>query len=142
MYILSKAKPPMDVDFMVSDTFELLRPKMHIFSTYEEANAEVDLILLEQLKTVQSKYNLQHPKETQTLTVRSPPSIDKDEKVQEDGFEESDGSDTSSDEENEDDRIGDLDKEDEEIESADEVDWICINTHTFTTLTLFSLFRR
>jgi regulator of nonsense transcripts 2 len=55
MYILSKAKPPMDVDFMVSDTFELLRPKMHIFSTYEEANAEVDLILLDQLKTVQSK---------------------------------------------------------------------------------------
>jgi regulator of nonsense transcripts 2 len=43
---------------MVSDTFELLRPKMHIFSTYEEANAEVDLILLEQLKTVQSKYTL------------------------------------------------------------------------------------
>lgn len=55
MYILSKSKPPMDVDFMVSDTFEMLRPKMHIFSTYEEANAEVDLILLDQLKNVQGK---------------------------------------------------------------------------------------
>ncbi|CAO3598476.1 unnamed protein product [Absidia cylindrospora] len=98
MYILSKAKPPMDVDFMVSDTFEQLRPKMHIFSTYEEANAEVDLILLDQLKTVQNK----------------------DEKVQEDGFEESDGSDTSSDDGNDDDRIADLDKDDEESESLDE----------------------
>lgn len=53
MYILTKFKPPMDVDFMISDTFELLRPKMRIFSTYEEANEAVDQILLEQLKSVQ-----------------------------------------------------------------------------------------
>jgi regulator of nonsense transcripts 2 len=62
--------------------------------------------------------------------------IDKDEKVQEDGFEESDGSDTSSDEENEDDRLGDLDKEDEEIDSADEVD-LDLHKHPFVPLTFF-----
>lgn len=120
---------------MVSDTFELLRPKMHIFSTYEEANAEVDLILLDQLKTVQSKSTI-HNHRGKALTVCF---IDKDEKVQEDGFEESDGSDTSSDEENEDDRLGDLDKEDEEIDSADEVD-LDSHKHTFVPLTFYFFF--
>ncbi|KAI8096391.1 armadillo-type protein [Halteromyces radiatus] len=98
MYILSKAKPPMDVDFMISDTFEMLRPKMHIFSSYEEANAEVDLMLLDQLKTVQGN----------------------EDKIQEDGFEESEGSDSSSDEDNDDELVDVLDKEDEDNESVDE----------------------
>lgn len=53
MYIFTKAKPPMDVDFMVSDTFEMLRPQMHILASYEEANEAVDRMLLEQLKSVQ-----------------------------------------------------------------------------------------
>ncbi|CAO3634305.1 unnamed protein product [Cunninghamella blakesleeana] len=98
MYILSKSKPPMDVDFMVSDTFEMLRPKMHIFSTYEEANAEVDLILLDQLKNVQGN----------------------DDKTQEDGFEDSDAYESSSDEDDEDDDIDLLDKDDEDVDSAEE----------------------
>lgn len=56
MYIFTKAKPPMDVDFMVSDTFEMLRPQMHILASYEEANEAVDRMLLEQLKSVQGIY--------------------------------------------------------------------------------------
>ncbi|KAI8967877.1 armadillo-type protein [Mycotypha africana] len=53
MYILSKSKPPMDVDFMISDTLEMLRPQLHLFTTYEEANEAVDRLLMEQLKSVQ-----------------------------------------------------------------------------------------
>ncbi|KAI8063219.1 armadillo-type protein [Gongronella butleri] len=80
MYIFSKTKPPMDVDFMISDTLEALRPQMRLFTTYEEANAEVDVILLEQLKSVQGT----------------------DDKMQEDGFEDSDAFESSSDEDDED----------------------------------------
>ncbi|KAF1806437.1 armadillo-type protein [Mucor lusitanicus] len=54
MYILSKNKPPMDVDFMITDTLEMLRPQLQILTSYEEANEAVDRMLLEQLKTVQS----------------------------------------------------------------------------------------
>lgn len=43
MYIKMKRQPlPMDIDFMVSDTFETLRPKLVLFGTYEEAAVAVD----------------------------------------------------------------------------------------------------
>ncbi|GAN06684.1 nonsense-mediated mRNA decay factor protein [Mucor ambiguus] len=54
MYVLSKNKPPMDVDFMITDTLEMLRPQLQVLTSYEEANEAVDRMLLEQLKTVQS----------------------------------------------------------------------------------------
>ncbi|RUP46340.1 nonsense-mediated mRNA decay 2 protein [Jimgerdemannia flammicorona] len=76
MYILSKHNVPMDVDFMIADTFEMLRPNMLLYKTYEEANEAVDRMLLEQLKSVQGADGS---------------------KVQEDGFEESELSETSSD---------------------------------------------
>ncbi|CDS03680.1 hypothetical protein LRAMOSA01081 [Lichtheimia ramosa] len=95
MYIFTKAKPPMDVDFMVSDTFEMLRPQMHILASYEEANEAVDRMLLEQLKSVQGA----------------------DGKVQEDGFESE--SESTSDEAEEEENV-EVDEEDEE--SADETD--------------------
>ncbi|KAG2202111.1 hypothetical protein INT47_008083 [Mucor saturninus] len=79
MYILSKNKPPMDVDFMITDTLELLRPQLSIISSYEEANEAVDRMLLEQLQSVKGA----------------------DGKLQEDGFEESEASESSSDEEEE-----------------------------------------
>ncbi|KAG2228461.1 hypothetical protein INT48_003160, partial [Thamnidium elegans] len=76
MYILSKNKPPMDVDFMITDTLEILRPQLKIISSYEEANEAVDRMLLEQLQSVKGT----------------------DGKLQEDGFEESEASESSSDE--------------------------------------------
>ncbi|ORX47013.1 ARM repeat-containing protein [Hesseltinella vesiculosa] len=95
MYIFSKAKPPMDVDFMISDTFETLRPHMQMMTSYDEANSEVDVILLDQLKSVQGN----------------------DDKVQEDGFEDSDGASDSSSDAEDDDEIQDLlDAEDENVE--------------------------
>jgi regulator of nonsense transcripts 2 len=33
---------PMDVDFMLSDTYEELRPKLELFKTFSEAAAAVD----------------------------------------------------------------------------------------------------
>lgn len=44
----------MDVDFMITDTLEMLRPQLQVLNSYEEANEAVDRMLLEQLKTVQS----------------------------------------------------------------------------------------
>ncbi|PVF99373.1 ARM repeat-containing protein [Serendipita vermifera] len=42
LYILTKAELPMDVDFMLTDTIEQLRPKMTLYKTFEEAAAVVD----------------------------------------------------------------------------------------------------
>jgi hypothetical protein len=53
MYLLSKSKPPMDVEFMVMDTLELLRPNLQLTTSYEDANEAVDQMLLDQLKAVQ-----------------------------------------------------------------------------------------
>lgn len=101
MYVLSKSKPPMDVDFMISDTFEMLRPQLHIIPTYEQANEAVDRILLEQLKNVQGT-----------------------DKVPEDRMEESgEGSDSSSAEEEEEEANQlDDDEEDSQDESENAVE--------------------
>jgi regulator of nonsense transcripts 2 len=37
-YILGKTNVPMDVDFMISDTLEMLRPHLERFETLEQAN--------------------------------------------------------------------------------------------------------
>ncbi|EIE89727.1 hypothetical protein RO3G_14438 [Rhizopus delemar RA 99-880] len=101
MYVLSKSKPPMDVDFMISDTFEMLRPQLHIIPTYEQANEAVDRILLEQLKNIQGT-----------------------DKVPEDRMEESgEGSDSSSAEEEEEEANQlDDDEEDSQDESENAVE--------------------
>ncbi|CAO3671679.1 unnamed protein product [Umbelopsis ramanniana] len=96
MYILSKSKPPMDVEFMVMDTLELLRPNLKLATIYEDANEAVDQMLLEQLKTVQGG----------------------DVKLQEDGFEDS-GPESSSSDEGEDDDVME-DKEDDIGDMSDE----------------------
>ncbi|PLW05521.1 hypothetical protein PCASD_25639 [Puccinia coronata f. sp. avenae] len=41
MYLRCKESPPMDIDFLLQDTFEELRPKLNIYSTYEEASKAV-----------------------------------------------------------------------------------------------------
>jgi regulator of nonsense transcripts 2 len=85
----------MDVDFMITDTLEQLRPQLSILSSYEEANEAVDRMLLEQLKSVQGADGS---------------------KLQEDGFEDSEGSESSSDED-EDDAI--LNDDDDEMNNSD-----------------------
>ncbi|CAG8551824.1 10052_t:CDS:10, partial [Dentiscutata erythropus] len=46
MYILTKQKLSMDIEFMIADLFEMLRPNMILYKTYEEAAEEVDQKLL------------------------------------------------------------------------------------------------
>lgn len=54
LYCRSKRQPlPMDVDFMLTDTFEGLRPKLTLFASYEEAAAAFDEIVAK--ATVQSR---------------------------------------------------------------------------------------
>ncbi|KAI9193580.1 armadillo-type protein [Polychytrium aggregatum] len=54
MYLFAKIPPPMDAEFMISDIFELLRPRAKIYESYEEVTAEVTQILLEQAKATQN----------------------------------------------------------------------------------------
>ncbi|KAH9929303.1 ARM repeat-containing protein, partial [Amylocystis lapponica] len=42
LYALCKARLPMEVEFMLSDSLEAVRPKMPIFKTFEEAAVAVD----------------------------------------------------------------------------------------------------
>ncbi|KAI0744950.1 ARM repeat-containing protein [Earliella scabrosa] len=42
MYVLSKQPLPMDVEFMLSDSLEAVRPKMTLYKTFEEAAIAVD----------------------------------------------------------------------------------------------------
>lgn len=44
-YLLAKRSMPMDVEFMMSDTFEQLRPKLVLFKTFGEAAEAVDEML-------------------------------------------------------------------------------------------------
>lgn len=87
----------MDVDFMITDTLEMLRPQLNIISSYEEANEAVDRMLLEQLQSVKGT----------------------DGKLQEDGFEESEASDSSSDEDEDGPNIKDELDDDETVNNSD-----------------------
>lgn len=45
LYTISKGTMPMDVDFMLSDTFEQLRPNITLYKTFDEAVIAVDEML-------------------------------------------------------------------------------------------------
>ncbi|RKO91807.1 armadillo-type protein [Blyttiomyces helicus] len=47
MYIYTKVRPPMDIEFVISETFELLRPNMAVLSCYEEAVEEVNRLVMQ-----------------------------------------------------------------------------------------------
>ncbi|CAG8501990.1 5188_t:CDS:10 [Ambispora leptoticha] len=99
MYILSKHPLPMDVEFMVSDIFELLRPSMIRYKTYEEAAEEVDQRLILNQKAVQTSEEVA--------------------KNQEEALEESDAASSSS-EEDDDEFRDEMEREPGEEEEDDE----------------------
>ena len=49
LYVLCKARVPVEVDFMVSDTLEALRPKTPRLKTFEEATTAVDELIMSQV---------------------------------------------------------------------------------------------
>ncbi|KAI8927114.1 armadillo-type protein [Entophlyctis helioformis] len=54
MYLFTKVTPvPMDVEFFVTETLELLKPDLRFCETYEEAVAAVNRIAAEQMKALQ-----------------------------------------------------------------------------------------
>lgn len=62
IYILSKAQPlPMDVDFMLSDTMEVLRPSFVLKHTFDEAAAAVDEMLVAQRAQAAATAIVQQP---------------------------------------------------------------------------------
>lgn len=48
LYVLCKETMPMDVDFMLSDTFELIRPGMPLLKSFEDAGRAVDELMATQ----------------------------------------------------------------------------------------------
>ncbi|KAL7411066.1 armadillo-type protein [Mrakia frigida] len=48
LYVMCKKDAPMDVDFMISDTFDAIRPDLVPFKTFEDAGAAVDELLASQ----------------------------------------------------------------------------------------------
>jgi len=100
MYILSKEKLPKDIDFMFTDTIEMLRPNMTMCKTYEEAAEQVDIKLLQNQKVLQSNEDAAKSQEdnAEDSEASSESEEDDDEDVQEDEPErdiiEDEGSDT------------------------------------------------
>ncbi|CAB4424993.1 unnamed protein product [Rhizophagus irregularis] len=99
MYILTKQRLPMDIEFMVADLFEMLRPGMTIYKTYEEAAGEVDKMLMENHMALQDAQGTS--------------------KSQEDGVEESEMS-SSDDDDDDEGQDEEIDRERDDAEGAEE----------------------
>lgn len=54
MYIHTKPRAPMDIDFTISETFELLRPNLKLAQDYQEAVIRVNEIAMEQMQAAQN----------------------------------------------------------------------------------------
>ncbi|GBC04197.1 hypothetical protein RclHR1_05560017 [Rhizophagus clarus] len=99
MYILTKQRLPMDIDFMVADLFEMLRPGMTMYKTYEEAAEEVDKMLMENHMALQDAQGTS--------------------KSQEDGIEESEMS-SSDDDDDDEGQDEEIDRERDDVEGHEE----------------------
>ncbi|KAE8260849.1 hypothetical protein A4X13_0g100 [Tilletia indica] len=113
LYVLSKTQPlPMEIDFMLSDTLEALRPKLVFKTEFEEVAVAVDQM-----------FALQRANEAPATTaVVIPDGGEAGEDDESDSEDDEDGdSDSSGDEEDDDDDEEDDDEEgDEEEEEEDE----------------------
>nr|ASF90185.1 hypothetical protein SPAR06715 [Bartheletia paradoxa] len=67
MYVYSKERAPMDVDFMLSDTLEALRPKLVPFTSFEEAAQAVDA----RMRALQARQTNQTPEEAATAEAEA-----------------------------------------------------------------------
>ena len=54
-YVLSKPSPPVDVIFGVDDVFEILRPKMKRYETFEEACEDIKKLETQEAKSAKIK---------------------------------------------------------------------------------------
>ena len=110
MYIFTKVTPPVDIEFMILDTFENLRPKMKLLGSYEEAILQMNsLIAAEPVNPIEDAEE-ESDKEARLLSQES-----EDEDLEE---ESSEGSDESASENSEDDMIAHLSED--EMEQDDD----------------------
>lgn len=123
MYVMSKTKPPMDVDFMISDTFEMLRPQLHIIPTYEQANEAVDQILLELVKNVQGTDKTAEEQAEESGEGSDDSSAEEEEDEERGGDEEDSQEEIDAVENNEEDDVVVLKKKQEETSREDEEDF-------------------
>eukprot|EP00123_Amoebidium_parasiticum_P016187 comp23320_c0_seq2/m.38380 comp23320_c0_seq2/g.38380 ORF comp23320_c0_seq2/g.38380 comp23320_c0_seq2/m.38380 type:complete len:1223 (-) comp23320_c0_seq2:468-4136(-) len=102
-YILGKKQPlPLDIDFMIQDTFEMVRPQMTMHATYMDAQAAV-------LK-LQQELQQKMLKDTQGGQAAEGGAGSDDESEEEDGREGSDGGDSEGDDETREARRGHSDE--------------------------------
>ncbi|TPX42303.1 hypothetical protein SeMB42_g00930 [Synchytrium endobioticum] len=65
LYMYTKAKAPLDIEFVVAETFEMLRPSRRLFASYEEA-----------LQAVQDLYSKRVGSDLNTAGAQSEPTPD------------------------------------------------------------------
>ncbi|RKP10363.1 ARM repeat-containing protein, partial [Thamnocephalis sphaerospora] len=109
MYCLSKNRMSMDVEYMFKDVIELLRPKLKLVQTYEEAQEAVDKLLMPGLKAMQGEDALSEDVDD------GDDDNDDDEEGDEDDDEE-DEDEEDDDEEDDDDNEGENEDEEEEVD--------------------------
>jgi regulator of nonsense transcripts 2 len=79
VYLLSKEQPlPMDIDFMLSDTLEALRPDFAVKMSFEEAAAAVDAMLAEQQAERDKKAAMQAAEASSPDDVKDATKVDHD----------------------------------------------------------------
>ncbi|RXK37451.1 hypothetical protein M231_05274 [Tremella mesenterica] len=90
LYVVCKVETPMDVEFMLSDTFETLRPSETRLKTFADAAAAVDIILAVQTEEVDDSISevdseiMRPPIEDPPLTSSLPTAQSQIEKLEED----------------------------------------------------------
>ncbi len=117
-YVLGKTKVPMDVEFMLSDTLEALRPNLIRCQTYEEASLEID-----KMERAESSAVVYTPPTapTPTILTATTPSTNQHPESESDS-EDSQTSDRARDEEEEEDAQEVEEDEEEEEEEESESD--------------------
>jgi regulator of nonsense transcripts 2 len=118
-YILSKSRIPMDVEFMISDCFEALRPNLIRYQTYEQACEAVTKLEQEESSAPQEVPTNQR---AQVSTKASIAESESDSDDSEDSTERADQEDEDepNNEDDEDDEEDDENEEDEDFEEEED----------------------
>jgi len=122
-YLLSKIKMPSEVEFMVQDTIDMLRPKFVYYKTYDEAKKEVEKIEVEAFRKLKDQTPIEEPEEIVQDDMGSGSDLSEDSEDTESEEEEEEEGSSGNEEEPEDvvvlkniERVNQKTAEDEEFE--------------------------
>ncbi|GHJ86192.1 hypothetical protein NliqN6_2594 [Naganishia liquefaciens] len=126
-YVLCKAELPMDVEFMVSDTLETLRPKMTPFKTFQEAALAIDDMIVAEPVEEEAEEDEEEEDETESVgdNGRKHAGTEEDDQEEDEPVDDDEGAsdariDESDDEDEEVRLIGSISRRDEYDEEAEE----------------------